>query len=148
MQYSKRIFIFLLFLLKIYILLNISNAKELHDLKIVTGSKDINLLVEIADSNKEREYGLMFRETLPENKGMLFIYPEAGNIGIWMKNTYIPLDIIFISEEKVIKKIIYSARPLDDQIYFSEYMTKYALEINAGLAEMYNIKEGNRVYFE
>ena len=148
MLHLKKYFLFFSLLLGLVSVTNLSNSKKLQEIDIFTNGNVINFIVEIADTERKRENGLMFRDSLPRKTGMLFIFPEKKKIGIWMKNTIIPLDIIFISEEKIIQKIIYSAVPMDDTIYSSEDLSKYVLEINAGLSKEFQIKKGNKVSFE
>ena len=148
MLHLKKYFLFFSLLLGLVSVTNLSNSKKLQEIDIFTNGNVINFIVEIADTQRKRENGLMFRDSLPRKTGMLFIFPEKKKIGIWMKNTIIPLDIIFISEEKIIQKIIYSAVPMDNTIYSSEDLSKYVLEINAGLSKEFQIKKGNKVSFE
>ena len=148
MLHLKKYFLFFSLLLGLVSVTNLGNSKKLQEIDIFTNGNVINFIVEIADTQRKRENGLMFRDSLPRKTGMLFIFPEKKKIGIWMKNTIIPLDIIFISEEKIIQKIIYSAVPMDDTIYSSEDLSKYVLEINAGLSKEFQIKKGNKVSFE
>ncbi len=148
MLHLKKYFLFFSLLLGLVSVTNLGNSKKLQEIDIFTNGDVINFIVEIADTERKRGNGLMFRDSLPRKTGMLFIFPEKKKIGIWMKNTIIPLDIIFISEEKVIQKIIYSAVPMDDTIYSSEDLSKYVLEINAGLSKEFQIKKGNKVSFE
>ena len=104
--------------------------------------------VEIADTPEERMRGLMFRKSLGQKEGMLFVFPEEGFKGFWMKNTYIPLDIIFISEDLKVSSIVKDARPCNSnhcQTYKSEYHVKYALEVNSRFADQYGIVEGMRI---
>ena len=148
MLHLKKYFLFFSLLLGLVSVTNLGNSKKLQEIDIFTNGNVINFIVEIADTERKRENGLMFRDSLPRKTGMLFIFPEKKKIGIWMKNTIIPLDIIFISEEKIIQKIIYSAVPMDNTIYSSEDLSKYVLEINAGLSKEFQIKKGNKVSFE
>ena len=148
MLHLKKYFLFFSLLLGLVSVTNLSNSKKLQEIDIFTNGNVINFIVEIADTERKRGNGLMFRDSLPRRTGMLFIFPEKKKIGIWMKNTIIPLDIIFISEEKIIQKIIYSAVPMDNTIYSSEDLSKYVLEINAGLSKEFQIKKGNKVSFE
>ena len=102
--------------------------------------------VEIADTQLERAQGLMFRKELKENSGMLFIFPESDKHSFWMKNTFIPLDIIWIDENFKIVYIYENAQPcrdICDSITPSKD-ARYVLEINSGLAEKYKMKVGDR----
>jgi hypothetical protein len=104
---------------------------------------------EIADSPKERAKGLMFREKLEEDKGMLFVYPEEGIYNFWMKNTLIPLDIIWISTDKRIVHIE-EAMPCEEEpckIYSPEEKAQFILEIKGGTAERKGIEIGDKVGF-
>ena len=103
--------------------------------------------VEIADTQLERAQGLMFRKELKENSGMLFTFPESDKHSFWMKNTFIPLDIIWIDENFKIVYIYENAQPcrdICDSITPSKD-ARYVLEINSGLAEKYNFNMGDRV---
>ena len=103
--------------------------------------------VEIADTQLERAQGLMFRKELKENSGMLFIFTESDKHSFWMKNTFIPLDIIWIDENFKIVYIYENAQPcrdICDSITPSKD-ARYVLEINSGLAEKYNFNMGDRV---
>ena len=147
MLHLKKYNSFLILLFFIATLSKFSFSRDLHELVIETENNRVDFFVELAKNALERKSGLMFRKKLPEKQGMLLIFPKETNAGIWMKNTYIPLDIIFISREKIIRKIVYG-KPEDETILFSNYPTKYVLEINAGLSKKFNIKEGNKIYFE
>ncbi|MFH1332709.1 MAG: DUF192 domain-containing protein [archaeon] len=101
---------------------------------------------EIADTPETKMSGLMFREQLQENEGMLFVYDEEGVYPFWMKNTYIPLDIIWIDEDFRIKHIEYATPCKADpcQTYNPNTNAKYVLETNAGFTNQYNIKLGDK----
>jgi uncharacterized membrane protein (UPF0127 family) len=89
----------------------------------------------------------MFRSNLPKDQGMLFLFPDEVERTFWMKNTLIPLDIIFIDREYKIVKI-QQAIPCEEEpcnLYNSEKPAQYVLEINGGLAQEYGIKEGSIV---
>jgi uncharacterized membrane protein (UPF0127 family) len=103
--------------------------------------------VEIADNPDLRERGLMYRSNLCENCGMLFIFPSEGKYGFWMKNTKIPLDIIWIDKNKKIIDII-SAEPCSSEscrTYYSSNPALYVLEVNSGYAAINGIKIGDEV---
>ncbi len=106
-------------------------------------------LVELAKTNDEKSKGLMFREFLEDNQGMLFIYNLDGEYNFWMKNTLIPLDIIWINAEREIVHIEHKAQPCDEQceIIKPEKNARFVLEINGGLAEKLGIKLGNKIDF-
>ena len=110
-------------------------------------NKNITFNVEVAKTIEERRIGLMYRKKLLNNEGMLFIFPHEKIIQLWMKNTYIPLDVIFISENKVIVDIKKNMEKLSETIIKSEVKSKYALEFNAGLISKLNIKIGDKVFF-
>ena len=119
----------------------------------ITDDNSTNFICEIADSSEEREKGLMFRENLSEDKGMLFVFEEATNTCFWMKNTLIPLDIIFIDENNSVVNIeeaIVQLNISDIELirYCSESASKYVVEINKGLSGEYGIKKGTTVKIE
>ena len=104
--------------------------------------------VEIADSFEKRKKGLMFRNKLDTDKGMLLVFPEEKLASIWMKNTSLELDIIFISKSKVVVDYIQNVIPMSEQIYTSKKNVKYILEINSGLIKNLNIKLGDKLNIE
>ncbi len=106
----------------------------------------IEIEVEIADEESERSKGLMFRESLPENRGMLFVYPEERPLGFWMRNTLIPLDIAFIDREGRIVDI-QQMQPRDETTHYSKAPAMYALEMNEGWFAAHDIEVGDRVEF-
>lgn len=121
---------------------------EVQKVDFLTGKGTVSFDVEIADTAVKKAVGLMNRTALRERGGMLFIFDQEGMQGFWMKNTLIPLDMIFISTEKKIVHIERLAQPckvLDCQIYSSEKPAKYVVEINGGLADKLGIKEGQKV---
>ncbi len=114
----------------------------------LTQKGEVKFSVEIADTLAKRTKGLMGRESLPEKSGMLFIFPSEGKYSFWMKNTLIPLDIIFVSENLEIVRIQKEAQPckvLDCEFYGPETPAKYVIEINGGLSDKLGIKEGQKV---
>ena len=110
--------------------------------------EDFMFKVEIADTKEKRRKGLMFRSNLNIDQGMLFILPESSFANIWMKNTQLSLDIIFISEENIIVDLFKEAMPLSEKIYTSKRVTKYILEINSGLIDKLGVNIGDEVYIE
>lgn len=105
----------------------------------------IKINVEIAETEGERQQGLMFRSELEENEGMLFVFEDEQPRSFWMKNTLIPLDIIFFDKNFSVVSYVENMEPcLEDPcpIYDSKESTKYALEVNSGFVRENNIKQG------
>ena len=110
---------------------------------------DTTLLLEISDNFLKRKIGLMNRESLKSNQGMIFIYERLEPINIWMFNTLIPLDIIFLKENKIIK-ITHNAMPCLDlpcKLYPSLEPVDMIIEINGGQAKVFNLKVGDNLTF-
>jgi len=107
-------------------------------------------LVKMAINPNQRERGLMFEKSLDKDKGMLFIYPKSGQYGFWMKNTYIPLDIIWIDEDKAVVYINKDTQPcLKDCLDVNPPVNaKYVLEVNAGTTDLIGLKAGDRLIFK
>jgi len=107
------------------------------------------LAIEFAEDDYEHQTGLMYRKQMDSNKGMLFIFndDDVRIRSFYMKNTYIPLDIIFIDANQKIINIAKDAEPLNENSLFSEAPAKYVLEINAGLSEQWHLKPGQRILF-
>ena len=115
---------------------------------IFVENKQKNLImikVEIADTAKSRKYGLMFRNKLEDNEGMLFIFPKEGHRNFWMKNTSIALSLAYIDSKGVITKI-HKMKPLDTTITYPSFSpSRYVLEVNMGWFRKNNISEGCRI---
>lgn len=109
--------------------------------------ENVSITAEAADSPLAREKGLMFRGSLPKDSGMIFIFEYPQPLRFWMKNTFIPLDIIFVSENFTIVNIAENAQPCSGYcpLYYSASPAKYAVETNAGFARKNGIKAGDRV---
>jgi uncharacterized membrane protein (UPF0127 family) len=120
---------------------------ELSFFRQVTGEKIAQIDIEIADTPAERTQGLMDRRYLPPNAGMLFIFDSPGPLSFWMKNTYIPLDIIFISEAKTIVSIAKNTTPLSEALIPSGEDAMYVVEVNAGFCDRYGIAAGDAIDF-
>lgn len=110
-----------------------------------TNIKNIEVLVEVAENDYERAKGLMYREDLPENQGMLFIFNEAKERNFWMKNTPVSLDIIFVDADLKIIKIHKDTTPFSTTNYSSHLPAMYVVEVRAGFSERYQIFEGNKI---
>ena len=120
--------------------------EKLGEIAIGSGKNLIKINVEIADDNNERATGLMFREKLNENEGMLFIFENEDYQTFWMKNTMIPLDMIFIGKDFIIVDIKNAEPCREDpcKLYKSSKPAKYVLEVNSNFAARNNIKIGDK----
>ena len=103
--------------------------------------------IEVAQNNASRARGLMYREALPEDAGMLFIFEAEEIQSFWMRNTYIPLDMIFVNARKEIVTIHANTAPLKEWNYASTAPALYVVEVNAGYCRKRNIKVGDRIEF-
>lgn len=118
-------------------------------LTIVTkGGKSHAFTVELAVTPRQREQGLMNRQEMADDKGMLFAFGETRQVFMWMKNTYIPLDMLFIGKDGKVRAIKENAEPLSEAIIDSQGPIDYVLELNGGTAKRLGIRPGNRVQNE
>lgn len=101
--------------------------------------------VEVADDGAERAQGLMFRESMPSSAGMLFVYEEPQAVSFWMKNTLIPLDMIFADETGRVTRVHSNAIPGDTTPIQGGEGVRFVLEINGGLAARMGIAEGSEL---
>jgi len=100
--------------------------------------------IELANTERERQAGLMNRQDLCDTCGMLFVFEESSYRSFWMENTYLPLDIIFIDDSGKVINISYDATPLDsEKRYKSDKPAKYVLEVNGGFSKKYDLKAGD-----
>ncbi len=113
-------------------------------LTIETANGPLGYRVEIADDDAERQHGLMYRTAMPDMHGMLFIFPRARPQSFWMRNTYMPLDILYIGEDGRIVSIVHG-RPFDDTPLPSGAPAIAVLEIYGGKAAEQGIKVGDRI---
>jgi len=105
----------------------------------------VSIDIEIADDEAKREVGLMGRSVMEERQGMLFIFEEEQLASFWMRNTVLPLDMIFINKQGKIVTIHRNTKPFSDDSYSATAMTLFVLEVNAGFTDKYGIKEGDMV---
>ena len=122
-----------------------ARAASIQPLEIVTKSGVQVFSVEMATTEEEKTTGLMYRKELPDGKGMLFDFSPEQQISMWMKNTYIPLDMIFIRADGRILRIAENTEPLSTKIISSGGLAKGVLEVIAGTAQKYGIQPGDRV---
>src|ERR1700737_266118 len=122
-----------------------ARAASVQTLEIATKSGVQVFSVEMATTEQEKETGLMYRKELADGKGMLFDFSPAQEVSMWMKNTYIPLDMIFIRADGRILRIAENTEPLSTKIISSRGLAKGVLEGIAGTAKKYGIAPGDRV---
>jgi len=107
----------------------------------------VKIDIEIADNDFERTRGLMYRVSLPDNAGMLFMFENSGPRSFWMRNTYISLDIIFADEKKKIVAIHRHAEPLSYEAIRAK-TARYVIEVNAGFCDKHTINVGDSITFQ
>ncbi|AXK80298.1 DUF192 domain-containing protein [Pseudolabrys taiwanensis] len=122
-----------------------ARSAERDTVEIATKSGVHAFSVELAATEAEREKGLMYRKSLPEGQGMLFDFHRDQEVGFWMKNTYIPLDMIFIRGDGRILRIAENTEPLSEKIVPSNGPVRAVLEVIGGTARKLGIAPGDRV---
>ena len=100
---------------------------------------------DIADTVEKQQLGLMFQKELPENYGMTFLFDKKSVLKMWMKNTYIPLDMIFFDEQGIITHIHKNAEPFSEELILSKVPAKGVIEVIAGTADEKNIQVGDKI---
>lgn len=118
---------------------------ETEQLTIRTTKGDRSFTVELALDSLQREQGLMFRKEMPQNAGMLFDFERPRVVNMWMKNTFIPLDMLFIDEAGIVQHVHEGAVPHDETVIPSSGPVRFTLELNAGAVKQNGIKEGDRI---
>jgi uncharacterized protein len=122
-----------------------ARAATIQPLEIVTKTGVHVFSVEMATTEEEKTTGLMYRKELADGKGMLFDFSPEQEVSMWMKNTYISLDMIFIRADGRILRIAQNTEPLSTRIIPSNGLAKGVLEVIAGTAQKYGIEPGDRV---
>ncbi len=121
---------------------------ELNIIKQKVDSLLTSLDIEIAETEYETQTGLMYRSSMDANQGMLFIFPEERVHSFYMKNTEIPLDLIFIKADSTVASFQENAEPYNESGLSSQVPVKYVLEVNAGLAEKWLLEVGDKIDFK
>lgn len=121
---------------------------ELYFQSVATGKAISKIDIEKADTEVDRQFGLMFRKSMPEEQGMLFLFETNERQSFWMRNTYIPLDIIFVDENGVINTIHENAKPLSDASLASNGNAKYVVEVIGGYTKKHGIKVGDKISWQ
>lgn len=111
------------------------------------GTRKAVVKVEIADTAATRELGLMYRQHLAENAGMLFVFKQPQHLTFWMKNTEIPLDMIFAAANGKVTGIIADAEPFSERQLSVTEDSQYVLEVNGGFARRHGIRPGDQLQF-
>ncbi|CAM3300925.1 DUF192 domain-containing protein [Aequorivita lipolytica] len=120
---------------------------ELTLMKAANDSIIAKLDIEIADDEYSTQTGLMYRNAMAENQGMLFVFNDMQERSFYMKNTQIPLDIIYLNAKKEIVSIQKNAKPFDETSLTSEAASQYVLEVNANLADKWKLEKGDKIDF-
>ncbi|WP_299229648.1 DUF192 domain-containing protein [uncultured Psychroserpens sp.] len=120
---------------------------ELQLKKRVSDSIIASIDIEVADDEYQTQTGLMYRNSMENSQGMLFVFSNSEYRNFYMKNTKIPLDIIYISEDQTVVSIQKNTKPMDEMSLPSEGPAKYVLEVNAGLSDQWTLEKGDVVVF-
>ncbi len=112
---------------------------------ITTASREHAYTIEVADTQPLRRQGLMFRHTMAHDHGMLFIYPRSQPVSMWMRNTYLGLDMVFIRDDGVVHHVHHQAEPLSEATISSRGPVRAVLELVAGEALRIGLRPGDRV---
>ena len=120
-------------------------SEKFERLVIRVSGGDIIFNVEVARTPRQQQAGLMFRRSLPADRGMLFIYPYQSIVKMWMKNTHMPLDMVFINSKGIIKKIVERTVPFSLNVISSGEAVKAVLELNGGTSNRIGLKLGDQV---
>ncbi|HEY9055625.1 MAG TPA: DUF192 domain-containing protein [Aurantimonas sp.] len=123
-------------------------AGDLSSATLVTRSGEHEIDVELALTPKDREVGLMNRTSMPAGQGMLFSFDTVRPVTMWMKNTLIPLDMLFLDEAGTVTHIKTNAQPLSLDLIPSGGPVRYVLELNGGAAARYGAQVGDRLKHE
>lgn len=119
------------------------------EVEVFAEKGDVKFKVEIAQTAEEKRRGLMFRENLAQDAGMIFVYDQPQISNFWMRSTLIPLDMIAIDEDENIVNIVKNAQPCEEGSFCKLYPTnvpaKYVLEINGGLSDQFGFAVGDEV---
>ncbi|HEY2748102.1 MAG TPA: DUF192 domain-containing protein [Polyangia bacterium] len=114
---------------------------------LVTRAGEEHVKVEVARSDPEREHGLMYRQKLDAGRGMIFLFEAPQQLKFWMKNTYIPLDMIFIGADKHVVYVEENAEPLTLQTRGPDEDTQFVLEVPGGWSRAHGVERGVVVKF-
>ncbi len=131
------------FIFAAVIILFLAGCSEKEEIVSITVGNDI-YHIEVARTREEQSRGLMYRESLRSDEGMIFIYEEDRKLSFWMKNTYIPLSIAFVAKDGIIKEI-HQLKPESLTPVKSTHSVRYALELPSGSFKRSNVKVGDKI---
>lgn len=114
-------------------------------LTLVTASGRHDIRIEVADTDEKKQVGLMFRTSLDDGYGMLFPYPKPQEISMWMRNTYVSLDMVFIRADGIVHRVERNTEPMSEKIIASNGPAAAVLELKAGAAAHYQIVPGSKI---
>lgn len=126
-------------------LLALAACSDQSRLVLKTEKGDFPFTVEVVDTPQKRAEGLMFRQSLAPDAGMLFDFKEVRNVSFWMRNTFIPLDMVFIAADGTVQNIHVNARPQDPTSIPSGVPVQFVLEIPGGRSAEIGLKVGDKV---
>ncbi len=137
-------------LVLVILFFSLSHPTPLKEIRLIfaSGQDNIMLDVKISDTDEARSRGLMFVEKLSENEGMLFVFPGEQKRTFWMKNTLIPLDMIFIAANGTVVDVVEDAQPCKEEpceVYPADAPARYAVEVNAGFSKRHGLATGSRM---
>ncbi|MFQ5478619.1 MAG: DUF192 domain-containing protein [Candidatus Binatia bacterium] len=114
-------------------------------LRIHTTAGDVAVSVELALTEEQRRRGLMWRDSLGDSEGMLFVFPDEGPLSFWMKNTPSPLDIVFINSDKRVVSVAANTVPYSEKRIPSRGPSRFVLEVKAGFCKRHGVRAGDRI---
>lgn len=122
-----------------------AQAQQIEPLTVVTQGGEHTFQVEVARTDEQRARGLMFRRFMPADRGMLFDFKTEQPVMMWMRNTYIPLDMIFLTRDGRVINVAENTEPLSERTIASAAPAFAVLEVNAGVARRIGLKPGDRI---
>ncbi|WP_068981994.1 DUF192 domain-containing protein [Candidatus Jidaibacter acanthamoebae] len=143
LKFKRIVGILLLTLIVIYFFK--SHALKIEEYFLLSETNIIKLNLEIAENISDIKKGLSNRDHLAKDNGMLFIFDKPKNLRFWMNNTRIPLDLFYLDKDLIIREIHYNLKPYSKKIIESRLPYSYALEVNAGFTDYYNVKPGDKL---
>ncbi|MDR0252736.1 MAG: DUF192 domain-containing protein [Brucellaceae bacterium] len=114
-------------------------------LKVLTASGEKSFALEVADTDQKRSAGLMHRTDFPADRAMIFVFGEERSVMMWMANTPLPLDMLFVRKDGSIARVAENTKPFSEDIISSGAPVAYVIEVNAGIAAKLGIKAGDKV---